>query len=128
MAEIMRLRTNRGFVDLDVEKFVEAYFSQARNEELSLRFNLTRMRIAELRQLLGLPSRLLHLDSKPAEPDPTPEEIIERAADVRSRWSPEERERRAVGASRRPVCVLSYRSHSSRVRSDVTFRESMHEF
>jgi transposase-like protein len=39
---------------------------------------------------------------------PTPEEIAERAAEVRSKWSPEEEERRCVGSSRSRYEVPSY--------------------
>lgn len=134
MAEIMRLKTMRGTVDLNVDKFVDAYRSQMRNDELAQAFRITRQRVCDLGRLLGLPPRTAHLAAIGAakasmeDADPTPEEIAERAAIERSRWSPEEEARRAVGRRAGVVQVLSYSSHCSRTRSHVTFREAPYAF
>lgn len=134
MSEVVRLKTFRGHVDVSVDKFVEAYRSQMRNDELARAFGITKGRIWDLSKLLDLPPRSDHLPRRGASAasaklvDPTPEEIAERAAIERSRWSPEEEARRAVGRRAGVVQVLSYSSHSSRTRSHVTFREAPYGF
>jgi hypothetical protein len=48
------------------------------------------------------------------ESSPSPEEIAERAAEIRATWSPEEEQRRFVGGSRRrSVEIHSYYSQRS---------------
>lgn len=134
MERIMRIKTMRGTIDLNVDKFVEAYRSQMRNDEVAQAFQITRQRVCELAKLLNLPKRTNHLapigaaKASVRDVDPTPEEIAERAAIERSRWSPAEEERRAVGRRAGAVQLLSYSSHSSRVRSNVTFREAPYAF
>lgn len=60
-----------------------------------------------LRKRHGLPA-IDRRREKPAEVDPTPEEIAERAAEVRRRWSARDHERRRVGKSARPT-LRNYR-------------------
>jgi transposase-like protein len=57
--------------------------------------------------------RLASFNSVDNETTPTQEEIAERAAEVRSRWSPEEEERRCVGSSRSRYEVPSYPSSNT---------------
>lgn len=134
MSETIRLKTKRGHIDINIDRFVEAYRSQMRNDELISAFGLTKMRLWELSHRLKLPARTSHLELHGAarasarDVDPTPEEIAERAAIERSRWSPEEESRRAIGRTHGVVSLLSYSSHSSRTRSHVTFREAPYGF
>jgi hypothetical protein len=43
-----------------------------------------------------------------SEPDPTAEEIAERAAEQRAKWSPEEEERRRIGRGVERVALREY--------------------
>jgi hypothetical protein len=43
-----------------------------------------------------------------SKPDPTTEEIADRAAQVRTRWSPAERARRRIGGPSRRVALREY--------------------
>lgn len=54
-------------------------------------------------QLASLKKRRIGTGKKPRYPDPTPEEIAERAMAIRSEWSEEERQERLVGAPRLDV-------------------------
>jgi hypothetical protein len=65
---------------------------------------------------------------RPQEPVPTPEEIEERAAQQRAKWTPEEEQRRRVGGRSAAYTVPSFRTTASKlgrlqnvVRSDYEF-------
>lgn len=68
-----------------------------RNDELARRLGITKNQIHSLRRWLGLPLRYCR---QPAREDISTDEIKRRAAEIRKTWSPEEREKRRVGASR----------------------------
>lgn len=78
----------------DRELFAEMWFAGASVPEMAARLGCQPPAIYRLRIQYGLPNRPPVRSSKK---DPTTSEIEERAAEVRARWSDEERERRAVG-------------------------------
>lgn len=94
---------------IDVPKLFELWASGASQYEISQTLGIRPGTFWQVRNRYALPKR------KPArpvsaskEPDPTPEEIAERAAAVRASWSEEEAERRAVGRLRGSVGIRSY--------------------
>ena len=79
---------------IDRELFAELWYAGASVPEIASRVGCQQPTVYTLRVKLGLPRR----GRVPcAKKDPTPEEIEQRSAEVRERWSDEERERRAVG-------------------------------
>jgi len=79
---------------VDRELFAELWYAGASVPEIASRVGCQQPTVYTLRLKLGLPRRpRVPCTSK----DPTPEEIVARSAEVRERWSDEERERRAVG-------------------------------
>jgi hypothetical protein len=91
-----------------VKDLFRLWFSTATDDEVCIELRIVRATMAKLARKYGLPARLhAKADGQRRPDDPTPQEIVERAAIERSRWSPEERERRIVGGSRR-VEVADY--------------------
>jgi hypothetical protein len=80
--------------EVDVPVLFRLWNSELSSEEIASRLGVTIARLRKLRCRYGLPSRSTHSTGRQDSPDPTPEEIIERAAEVRSRWSAEEEARR----------------------------------
>jgi hypothetical protein len=84
---------------LDRINTVELYrlwTSQERKEDICRLLGINRDGLYRLQKLHKLPPRVpIRLGKKKFE-DPTPDEIAERCAEVRSRWTPEELARRAV--------------------------------
>lgn len=81
---------------IDEALFVEMY----RDKEVTLtdianRFGMAADTVSRRASMMGLPLR--GPIWRPAAVDPTPEEIAERAAEIRSRWSESERRKRIVG-------------------------------
>jgi hypothetical protein len=67
-------------------------------EEIAAKYGTNKSRIYSLARKHHLPAR--GRGETPGSESPTAEEIEIRAAEVRSRWSEQERERRIVGGSR----------------------------
>lgn len=68
--------------------------------EIAVRVGRSYKTCQDLRSKLGLPKRTREYRSamgKLKRSDPTPEEIVIACAIIRSRWTPEERERRRAG-------------------------------
>lgn len=93
---------------VDVPNLFRLWASDISDDELCIALRIVRATMTRLARRYGLPPRL-HAkgDTQRRPDDPTPEEIVERAAIERSRWTPEEEERRAVGRGRR-VEVTNY--------------------
>ena len=94
---------------VDVPKLFELWNSGASQHDISLALGIRPGTFWQVRRRYALPNRK---PAKPArashEPDPTPEELAERCAAVRSNWSAEETERRRVGRASGPVRLRSY--------------------
>lgn len=71
---------------VDREKILALWESDLRNDELAEALGVTRGGLVRLRQRLKLPVRGEKADRLP-KPDPTPEEIEQRSAEVRAGWS-----------------------------------------
>lgn len=82
---------------MDRKKFEKAWKSSENVKEASERLGITDQSAYYWARKFGLSM----FCADPDENSPTPEEIEERAAEVRSRWSPEEEQRRIVGNARR---------------------------
>ena len=79
---------------MDRELFTELWLAGASVPGMAARLGCRQPLIYKLRLKYGLPNRPR---VRCTEPDPTPEEIAERATALRERWSEAERERRLAG-------------------------------
>lgn len=80
---------------IDVPTLFKLWFSDKRNAEVAEALGVGRARLWEISKKYGLPSRK-HERGGPNPEDPTEAQIQERAAEVRSRWTPEMYEQRRV--------------------------------
>ena len=79
------------------------------DDDLCIELRIVRATMSRIARQYGLAARYwAKADPHRRPDDPTPEEIEERAAIERSRWTPEEEERRAVGRHGASVEVASY--------------------
>jgi len=96
-------------VTVDVPKLFEMWAAGASQYEISQSLGIRPGTFWQVRRRYALPKRQ---PARPIaaskEPDPTPEEIAERAALVRAGWSEEETDRRAIGRLRGSVSLRSY--------------------
>lgn len=85
-------------VKVDVPKLFEMWAAGASRYEICTMLNIRPGAFQHIRRRYALPKRS---KGRPACgslcPDPTPEELAERCAAVRAKWSEEETERRRVG-------------------------------
>ncbi len=83
---------------VNVPELFRLWASDMSDDELCISLRIVRATMSKLASRYGLPPRY-HAKGDPQRrpDDPTPEEIAERAAIERSRWTPEEEQRRAVG-------------------------------
>jgi hypothetical protein len=93
---------------VDVPELFRLWASDMSDDDVCISLRIVRATMTKLARQYGLPPRL-HAKADPLRrpDDPTPEEIAERAAIERSRWTPDEEARRAVGG-RRVVEVAKY--------------------
>ena len=92
---------------VNVPMLFRLWFSEISDDDLCIELRIVRATMARLAKQYALPPRL-HSKGDPQRrlDDPTEKEIAERAAVERSRWTPEEEKRRAVG--RRAVEIAAY--------------------
>lgn len=85
-------------INVDVKELFRLWHTTMRNDQLAAALGVTRGNLASLRDRFGLPVRDFALRAPMGnashKPDPTEDEIAERAAQVRMSWSREEEERR----------------------------------
>ncbi len=85
---------------IDTPLLFKLWHSDLKNEELAARIGVARGHLWHLRKKYGLPPRKQQR-TRPPMVDPTAEEIAERSAEVRRKWSPAEEARRLVGGAGR---------------------------
>lgn len=96
-------------VKVDVPKLFEMWAAGASRYEICTMLGIRPGAFQHLRRRYALPKRNKGRPTRaPLEADPTPEELAERCAEVRAKWSAEETERRAVGLLRGSVDIRSY--------------------
>jgi hypothetical protein len=95
-------------VDFDVPTLFRLWAAGLPEREISEALGIRVGSFYIVKNRYKLPERPRALPVASACDDPTPEEIAERAAEQRAKWSPEEEERRQVGTRRRAL-VRSYR-------------------
>lgn len=80
---------------INVPELFRLWNSDMTNTELCEHFQITGGSLWSLRKKYGLPQRprVTHRDTLRRPEDPTPEEIVERAAEMRARRSAEEKKR-----------------------------------
>ena len=104
------MRGNRIGKGLDVQELFRLWAKNLSQQEICDRLGIRRGSFWEIRRRLKLPRR--ERDRQPvkreiaADYEPTPDEIKERAAEIRLRWSPAEEARRR---SYRAVEVTKFR-------------------
>lgn len=107
-----------GRVDVNVPELFRLWSTTISNEELARAIGIARSTLDIIRMRYGLPKRRLERrrPSELAEFNPTPEEIAERAAQIRAEWPEGEAERRMSGAMPKRWKLPSYafqpREHS----------------
>lgn len=96
-------------LEIDVPKLFRLWASGMRQFEICQELGIRPGTFWQVRQRYALPHRE---KAQPArsrhEPPPSPEEIAERAASVRARWSEEETEKRRVGSGVSKVRLRHY--------------------
>lgn len=85
---------------LDEEKVRELWFSGLSNEDVAKEIGVSVIYLCRVKERFSLPARSEKAD-RTARPDPTEEEIEERAAEVRSGWSKRQEAERWCGGARR---------------------------
>jgi hypothetical protein len=96
--------------EFDVSTLFRLWASGMPEREICLEMDIRHGSFHAIKDRLKLPPR------RPAKPEddfaaaalPTPEEIAERAAIARAKWTPEEEERRRVGWRRGGVALRSF--------------------
>lgn len=88
---------------IDADEFRRDWESETPSRLICLKYAVSRGHLHSVAKSFGLGRRPKEsYDCHAHVPDPTPQEIEERAAEVRARWSESERASRAVGAIQRP--------------------------
>lgn len=95
---------------VDIESLTEAWNSDMRSDQICEEFGLSRGGLYRLAHKHRLGRRPVYLNGNGncATVDPTPEQIAERAAEVRATWTANERESRRVGCRRRRVEIKHF--------------------
>lgn len=86
---------------MNVPLLFELWFSDIKNAELAKKLGVSRARLWDIRKRYGLPPRR-HERGGTWPRDPSPQEIEERAAEVRAGWSDEVRQNRGRGSKPQP--------------------------
>lgn len=85
---------------IDADEFRRDWQSDTISREICKKYGISRGHLHAVANSLGLGRRpVSSWETHPQVPDPTPEEIAERAAEVRAGWSEYDRERRRVGVA-----------------------------
>jgi hypothetical protein len=87
-------------VDLSRESLSEVW-ETSEVAEIAAKFGVKKGAIYYWARVWGLPRRGTKEQLGPQPSDPTEEEISERAAEVRARWSPQEEKSRLVGVAKK---------------------------
>ena len=96
-------------VKVDVPVLFKMWADGASRYEICTMLGIRPGAFQHLRRKYALPKRNKGRPSLGSlEPDPTPEELAERCAAVRAKWSEEETERRRVGRGVEAVRLRSY--------------------
>jgi hypothetical protein len=97
--------------EFDVPTLFRLWASGMPEREICLEMNIRQGSFYAIKDRLKLPPRPAAKpeDEFAAAPLPTPEEIAERAAILRAKWTPEEEERRRVGRGIDRVALRHYR-------------------
>lgn len=97
-------------IAIDVQRLFSLWNTNLRNDQLAEALGVTRDSLSSLRMRYGLPIRK-HASLRgnySHQPDPTEDEIRERAAAVRARWTPEEEESRRLAAKPYTIPCFAY--------------------
>lgn len=93
---------------IDVPKLFRLWHSPLTNEAICAEFGCVSSTLSKLGRIYGLPPRTHIRGQYHQKDDPTIEEIIERAAAIRSTWSAEEEKKRRVGEHQGRVEIRNF--------------------
>lgn len=93
---------------IDVPKLFRLWHSPMTNEAICAEFGCVSSTLSKLGRVYGLPPRTHIRGQYHQKDDPTPEQIAERAAIERSKWTPEEEKKRRVGEVQGRVELRNY--------------------
>lgn len=94
---------------VDVQALFRLWANGASRHEICTTLGIRPGAFQHLRQQYALPKRTRGRPARgPLEPDPSPEELAQRCAEVRAKWSEEETEKRRVGSGVAPVRLRHY--------------------
>lgn len=80
------------------ERLYELWYDETKtNTQVARELGINLVRLWKLGRAYSLPRRV----KRQSQPDPSIEEILQRAEAIRATWSPEEREQRRVGSRRK---------------------------
>jgi len=83
--------------EIDFFTLLDFWRSELTTDEIAKKLGISRSRLFLLARKHKLASRKIRRIVRPRTVDPTPEEIIERAARIRAEWSESEEKRRRRG-------------------------------
>lgn len=87
------------------EDFEKAWYNpNLRRIDIVKMFGVSKSLCKIIAEEFGLPSIRDQIDWSNKEPDPTPEEILQRSAEVRRKWSDAERSRRMNVKFKEAIC------------------------
>jgi len=129
----MKVRVLRREVEIDVAEVFRLWASDLKNDEIADQIGITRGQMWSLSRRLKLPQRPDHLrawteNSGRQKDDPTPEQIAERAAEIRQGWDAATRENRAVCRTPRRYQIPAFRCSANTAGRHVSFAQVAHEF
>lgn len=129
----MKIRVMRREVEFDVAEMFRLWASELKNDEIAERLGITRGQMWSLSRRLKLPQRPDHLrawceNTGRTKDDPSPEEIVQRAAEVRAGWDDATRLQRTVGRVNRRYEIPAFRCSANTAGRHVSFARVNHEF
>lgn len=118
-------------MQVDSKLLFALWESELKNDEIAERLGMTRSQLFGTARRFLLPPRPKNRAANRTGAklvDPTPEEILERAAAIRANWTPEIRAQRCVGGRKSRWTAPAFRSRATTTGRSVSFARATHEF
>ena len=121
----MEIRARDGQrIVVNVKRLCELWAGNMGTMQIAAAMGLTKTQVWSASRRLGLPTRPRSGSDRDQRENPTPEQIAQRAAEVRAGWPPGEEEKRLVGPRRKRYSIPNY-SFNGR---DCAFQHTEHQF
>jgi len=98
--------------NIPVPTLFKLWHSKLSTEEICKKLGIHDRTLSRLTKKHGLSKRPNKYTGKSKTPDPTPEELAQRALEVQAKWTESEREQRYRGSGRREWKVPRYNYHA----------------